>query len=118
MLYEPVAHWAFLWQLHLLHRDGGRKNPRHFGRGPCGSVQCRRYSHHYRAFLSIPDFWYPHMGLRRTAGGLGGRSEEHTSELQSRGHLVCRRLLEKKKQETVDQIRPIGIKVQHEHSQK
>src|SRR5690625_6029494 len=27
----------------------------------------------------------------------GARSEEHTSELQSRGHLVCRRLLEKKK---------------------
>src|SRR5690625_7082137 len=26
-----------------------------------------------------------------------GRSEEHTSELQSRGHLVCRLLLEKKK---------------------
>src|SRR5215510_16216753 len=28
------------------------------------------------------------------------RSEEHTSELQSRGHLVCRLLLEKKKQTT------------------
>src|SRR5690625_6828322 len=27
------------------------------------------------------------------------RSEEHTSELQSRGHLVCRLLLEKKKQQ-------------------
>src|SRR5207253_9463493 len=27
----------------------------------------------------------------------GRRSEEHTSELQSRGHLVCRLLLEKKK---------------------
>src|SRR2546422_4852929 len=27
-----------------------------------------------------------------------GRSEEHTSELQSRLHLVCRLLLEKKKQ--------------------
>src|SRR3989442_12010045 len=27
----------------------------------------------------------------------GGRSEEHTSELQSRPHLVCRLLLEKKK---------------------
>src|SRR5439155_17386942 len=26
----------------------------------------------------------------------GGRSEEHTSELQSRGHLVCRLLLENK----------------------
>src|SRR5439155_26574067 len=35
-------------------------------------------------------------GLRRPARG-GGRSEEHTSELQSRGHLVCRLLLEKKK---------------------
>src|SRR2546429_4919396 len=30
------------------------------------------------------------------------RSEEHTSELQSRLHLVCRLLLEKKKQ-TIDQ---------------
>src|SRR5690625_6905979 len=30
----------------------------------------------------------------------GTRSEEHTSELQSRGHLVCRLLLEKKKQHT------------------
>src|SRR5690625_6259512 len=28
------------------------------------------------------------------------RSEEHTSELQSRGHLVCRLLLEKKKDNT------------------
>src|SRR5690625_5604804 len=27
----------------------------------------------------------------------GVRSEEHTSELQSRGHIVCRLLLEKKK---------------------
>src|SRR5690625_1024385 len=30
-----------------------------------------------------------------------GRSEEHTSELQSRGHLVCRLLLEKKKQNNI-----------------
>src|SRR5437660_4979037 len=30
-------------------------------------------------------------------GMAGLRSEEHTSELQSRGHLVCRLLLEKKK---------------------
>src|SRR2546429_5895232 len=29
-----------------------------------------------------------------------GRSEEHTSELQSRLHLVCRLLLEKKRYET------------------
>src|SRR5687768_18197068 len=32
---------------------------------------------------------------------IGVRSEEHTSELQSRLHLVCRLLLEKKKPETV-----------------
>src|SRR3984893_1949805 len=32
----------------------------------------------------------------RWRSGLG-RSEEHTSELQSRGHLVCRLLLQKKK---------------------
>src|SRR5437660_10277965 len=30
------------------------------------------------------------------------RSEEHTSELQSRGHLVCRLLLEKKKRSAKD----------------
>src|SRR2546422_2238399 len=35
-------------------------------------------------------------GLRRTVT-LAMRSEEHTSELQSRLHLVCRLLLEKKK---------------------
>src|SRR5258707_13203636 len=31
---------------------------------------------------------------------LGARSEEHTSELQSRQYLVCRLLLEKKKKDT------------------
>src|SRR5439155_25037786 len=33
---------------------------------------------------------------RETNGENTNRSEEHTSELQSRGHLVCRLLLEKK----------------------
>src|SRR5215510_15902514 len=36
------------------------------------------------------------QGRPNRANGLP-RSEEHTSELQSRGHLVCRLLLEKKK---------------------
>src|SRR3712207_7078831 len=38
-------------------------------------------------------------GLGEVARGQGehGRSEEHTSELQSRQYLVCRLLLEKKK---------------------
>src|SRR5690625_6594871 len=39
--------------------------------------------------------------VRMAVGPVGAiaRSEEHTSELQSRGHLVCRLLLEKKKGE-------------------
>src|SRR2546422_6975315 len=37
-------------------------------------------------------------GVRR----LRGRSEEHTSELQSRLHLVCRLLLEKKKKTLIN----------------
>src|SRR5690625_6610316 len=47
-------------------------------------VLCR-----FQLVLNLPDgsarVWTPH-----------DRSEEHTSELQSRGHLVCRLLLEKK----------------------
>src|SRR2546422_5917802 len=59
-----------------------------------------------RSLLS--EAWHPLAG-RRHGGGYRGqhravlvvcdepRSEEHTSELQSRLHLVCRLLLEKKK---------------------
>src|SRR5690606_41904531 len=36
-------------------------------------------------------------GAGGDGGVVGGRSEEHTSELQSRENLVCRLLLEKKK---------------------
>src|SRR5690625_5918507 len=35
--------------------------------------------------------------VKEGGNGISNRSEEHTSELQSRGHLVCRLLLEKKK---------------------
>src|SRR5207253_8073340 len=35
-------------------------------------------------------------GLRTIGGGIEGRSEEHTSELQSRGQLVCRLRLQQK----------------------
>src|SRR6478752_10096323 len=36
-----------------------------------------------------------------TGAGRSARSEEHTSELQSRLHLVCRLLLEKKKKQKI-----------------
>src|SRR5699024_12222294 len=39
------------------------------------------------------------VSFEQVAIGVGDRSEEHTSELQSRFDIVCRLLLEKKKQE-------------------
>src|SRR5206468_6721436 len=42
------------------------------------------------------------MTGRASVGRCGERSEEHTSELQSRSDLVCRLLLEKKKTKEVD----------------
>src|SRR2546429_2494298 len=39
----------------------------------------------------------------------GQRSEEHTSELQSRLHLVCRLLLEKKKQQISHLVRRYSV---------
>src|SRR5207253_6260954 len=52
------------------------------------------------SFHAIEALRIPTVAVVR-GGAIGGgfelRSEEHTSELQSRGHLVCRLLLEKKK---------------------
>src|SRR5690625_5920781 len=54
------------------------------------------------AFAAVREAAVRHLGQRHYDVQLVGgmvlhRSEEHTSELQSRGHLVCRLLLEKKK---------------------
>src|SRR5256885_3755001 len=43
----------------------------------------------------------PRQGAGRLDDDLVGRSEEHTSELQSPCNLVCRLLLEKKKKNTI-----------------
>src|SRR3989442_8121048 len=47
------------------------------------------------------DRLLPRVALRRVPPARQ-RSEEHTSELQSRPHLVCRLLLEKKKNDAKD----------------
>src|SRR3712207_7584098 len=55
----------------------------------------------FQKTLALSDFYGPSedweypMGLIQMLGKV--RSEEHTSELQSRQYLVCRLLLEKKK---------------------
>src|SRR5258708_14416760 len=46
---------------------------------------------------------------RRLFGSNAGRSEEHTSELQSPDHLVCRLLLEKKKKHQSGNIRSLSF---------
>src|SRR5207302_5896325 len=45
-----------------------------------------------------PPFW---NRLLQSSGSRPRRSEEHTSELQSRENLVCRLLLEKKKKKKI-----------------
>src|SRR5476651_2869145 len=47
--------------------------------------------------LPISKPFGEHRPRQGAVGDLDGRSEEHTSELQSRQYLVCRLLLEKKK---------------------
>src|SRR5258707_13161381 len=54
-------------------------------------VGVRRHDAHGRAAGLPPGRWLPGR-----AAAVQGRSEEHTSELQSRQYLVCRLLLEKK----------------------
>src|ERR1039458_10786807 len=55
--------------------------------------------------------YYPTIADQRHTLNLFARSEEHTSELQSLRHLVCRLLLEKKKKNTntTHQMAPCGL---------
>src|SRR5439155_20431911 len=57
----------------------------------------------------LPRFESIHPGIRTRI-----RSEEHTSELQSRGHLVCRLLLEKKKKNTREVDTPTDKMIEYD----
>src|SRR2546429_9402278 len=56
--------------------------------------ECSRAGHQSEEFVQFFQVWHC---IRATNSADDDRSEEHTSELQSRLHLVCRLLLEKKK---------------------
>src|SRR5690625_6179311 len=64
----------------------------------CPSIEYGVYRSRYQ-----PSLWLNHSSYPFVVSAYGNglevqcRSEEHTSELQSRGHLVCCLLLEKKK---------------------
>src|SRR5256885_7435833 len=55
-----------------------------------GGLQCMLGIRAWSVRVAVPGSWSPGSGCR-------WRSEEHTSELQSPCNLVCRLLLEKKK---------------------
>src|SRR5687768_18084504 len=69
--------------------------------GPCGSGGA--YGSAPAPALAPPTVVEPPV-IRGQSPGYAQRSEEHTSELQSRLHLVCRLLLEKKKINTCNTI--------------
>src|SRR5688572_32019442 len=64
-------------------------------RSRCRRVKARRRTRAQRRL---------HRAAVPARGGCRSRSEEHTSELQSQSNLVCRLLLEKKKQRESDGI--------------
>src|SRR3712207_6897963 len=57
------------------------------------------------SLLQLPGNFMSQTGLAATTR----RSEEHTSELQSRQYLVCRLLLEKKKKKILYKIKELTI---------
>src|SRR3712207_7658718 len=78
MIRRPPRSTLFPYTTLFRSRAGAGGRPARTPTGPCSFRRCRRF-------------------LRPTLPAPGGRSEEHTSELQSRQYLVCRLLLEKKK---------------------
>src|SRR5690625_6875079 len=67
--------------------------------GQLDGARCQEGAHSVVPRTSVDVGEVVLIGVRRARAAAGEeiRSEEHTSELQSRGHLVCRLLLEKKK---------------------
>src|SRR5205823_7761733 len=84
----------------LLRRDGGRTDSGHGGQRQ-GHLRIERRCGFGRRGGAGPSCHRKATDLRvhrqRPAASMNTRSEEHTSELQSLAYLVCRLLLEKKK---------------------
>src|SRR3712207_7986015 len=81
------------------HQDGRVRDP---GYGGSDAHRRPRGPSHERRVSGLARKGCPPFPPRKVEDLLGGRerSEEHTSELQSRQYLVCRLLLEKKKNNT------------------
>src|SRR5690625_6097307 len=76
---------------------GGRANARHHRCFGCVRTPRNGSTARSVCYLLLGYSTGASQGYRKAGSpSLSVRSEEHTSELQSRGHLVCRLLLEKK----------------------
>src|SRR3989442_4534448 len=124
-----MTRWLTLAALILLLATpaGAQTAPRKFGRGLAGMTtsvlevpgnivaesRARGYGE------GIPLGFAKGLGMiipRTLVGVWEFRSEEHTSELQSRPHLVCRLLLEKKKKHTKHDAYVHGCRHQISHA--
>src|SRR5690606_40208537 len=100
---SPAATWLFTLSLHALFRSLQALLQKLAG----GAVQLALHQPvgdvHHGDFHTARSEAISRLQAQQAAaddnGMLVGRSEEHTSELQSRENLVCRLLLEKKKNE-------------------
>src|SRR5207244_9629811 len=93
LLFLPVLRWQAT--VNSLPHFGHQA----FARDKILRLNCLMKDHSYCAGLDRePPLGHDIVG---SSGRHGNRSEEHTSELQSPDHLVCRLLLEKKKKKTV-----------------
>src|SRR2546429_6926398 len=73
------------------------------------------YTTLFRSIASLRGPWLPTANPARNSPSTMNRSEEHTSELQSRLHLVCRLLLEKTKCQQSHNVRHHDGQIEHEH---
>src|SRR5690625_6405480 len=91
----PVARWALAQQ-----GEGMPKKKRRRRRSPQRAPRPvpEQSTAERRDVVAAFERWRSSTMTEAQIAAGADRSEEHTSELQSRGHLVCRLLLEKKKQ--------------------
>src|SRR5258708_15356680 len=95
MIRRPPRSTLFPYTTLFRSLEGSRRHERENGRAQAGHA-AGRHQHGTPQHVRIHLVEY-FVLLRNSAGIDHPRSEEHTSELQSPDHLVCRLLLEKKK---------------------
>src|SRR3712207_7902205 len=100
MIRRPPRSTLFPYTTLFRSRDRSRAHA-----GGTGELRAAHEQHGKSASAHAGGVWGDRGGVSRAVPVAEGvRSEEHTSELQSRQYLVCRLLLEKKKIKTSDRL--------------